>query len=113
METSASFEARSAPSSYPTREEAARTRRARGGCHVLCRSFSSFRICRPQRTLSAADRERTAALSVRDAAKTLRTSPAMIIRSRCALLKTPPATADFRLADPSENRSSAGVAAGF
>jgi hypothetical protein len=55
----------------------------------------------------------TATLSVREAEKTLRTSPATIIRSRRALLKTPSTTADFRLAIPSENLPAAGAAEGF
>lgn len=51
---------------------------------------------RPRRELDAEDVERTATLSVREAARTLRTSPATVIRARRALLKTPPTGADFR-----------------
>jgi DNA invertase Pin-like site-specific DNA recombinase len=57
---------------------------------------------RPARVLSTEDVERTATLSARDAAKTLRTSSARIIHSRRALLKTYPASGDFRLSIPSE-----------
>jgi len=62
--------------------------------------------------LSAADVQRTATLSVREAAKTLRTSPGTIIKSRRTLLKTAAARADFRLANPAENQSADGSAGG-
>jgi DNA invertase Pin-like site-specific DNA recombinase len=68
---------------------------------------------RPVRVLSAADVQRTATLSVRDAARTLRTSPATIIRSRRALLKTPQAGGDFRPEIPSEIARVEGQAVGF
>lgn len=57
---------------------------------------------RPRRVVSAADLERTAGLSVRDAARTLRTSPGTIVRSRRALLKTASEATDLRPAIPSE-----------
>jgi DNA invertase Pin-like site-specific DNA recombinase len=68
---------------------------------------------RPVRVLSPEDLQRTATLSVREAARTLRTSPATIIRSRRAFLKTPSTGGDFRLSIRSEMGGFEGRAAGF
>jgi hypothetical protein len=63
--------------------------------------------------LSAADVDRTAALSVRAAAKTLRTSPATIIRSRRTLLKTGVDGADSHPRISSETPADAPLTVGF
>lgn len=57
---------------------------------------------RPRRELTASEIEQTAALTVRDAARMLRTSPTAIIRGRRAFLKTPSTETDFRPEEYSE-----------
>jgi DNA invertase Pin-like site-specific DNA recombinase len=64
------------------------------------------KLGRPARVLSGDDVERTATLSVRDAARTLRTSPSTIVRSRRVLLKTSSESADLR---PSNSSKTEGI----